>query len=141
MQMHDALGRRKRVVDPLVERKGKFVRYLVARHNVIAVLVELVKVRGGDLLEQHVRRVHEKMICLARNAGGQVSEQQFVPFLHRRQPKRSSEMDSDFPFFRADAGLHALNTGRHGCHNHLPNRQARTGLSRILFSVRSKRHV
>ena len=50
------------------------MRYLVARHNVIAVLVELVKVRGGDLLEQHVRRVHEKMICLAWNAGGQVSE-------------------------------------------------------------------
>jgi hypothetical protein len=36
------------------------------------------------------------------------------PTLHRRQPKRSSEMDSGFPFFRADAGLHALNMAATG---------------------------
>ena len=52
VQMHDALRLREGVVDALVERKRELVRQLVARLDVIAVLVELVQVRGGDLLEQ-----------------------------------------------------------------------------------------
>ena len=116
VQVHDALRLRKGVIDALVKRKGEFVRQLVARLDVIAVLVELMQVGGGDLLEQDGRRVHQELVRVVRDAGRQMREQQFVPVLHRRKPEGGGEIDADFPF----GGIHARlqRPGGAGCGVH-----------------------
>ena len=81
VQMDDALRLRIGVVDALVEREREFVRYLVARHDMIAFVVELVQARGGDFLEQKVRRMHEELVRVARHARRQMRDQTFVPIL------------------------------------------------------------
>jgi len=43
---------------PLWNGKGELVRHLVARHDVIAFLVELVQPRSGDFLEKQGGRMH-----------------------------------------------------------------------------------
>jgi hypothetical protein len=46
------------------------MRQLVARLDMIAVLIQLVQVRGRDLLEQYRCRVHQKLVRMAWNARG-----------------------------------------------------------------------
>jgi hypothetical protein len=88
------------------------VRQLVARDDVIAVLVELVQLGGGDLLEEQCRRMHEEVIGGARHPRGDVGEQDFIPALERRQAEGSRKVDAGFPLLRRHVGLLHL---RRGC--------------------------
>jgi len=70
----------------------------LARHELVAVLVDLHQAARGDLLEKHAIGVDEKRVVLARETGRDVREDEVVPPEHRDEAVAGGQIDAEISF-------------------------------------------
>jgi hypothetical protein len=65
--------------------------------------------------------MHQKLVWMSRNAGGQMGEQQLVPALERSKPEGGGKIDADLPFFRIHGQFARTSSARRGLHGISPS--------------------